>query len=81
MSTEPTYLINRAQISEECPQGLKPDFLGLQMSEPFATQGELKLRPSEIIYVSDGFWTNSSIFDFWEKLAAPALGPRSWVRE
>ena len=29
-----------AQIREECPQGLKPDFLGFQMSE-------LKLRPPE----------------------------------
>jgi len=37
------YLINGLRISEECPQGLKPDFLGLKMSE-------LKLRSPKTIY-------------------------------
>ena len=38
-----TYLINELRMKEECPQGLKPGFLGLQMSE-------LKLRPPRTIY-------------------------------
>src|SRR5437899_3954376 len=42
MSTEPTYLIDGLRIREEAPQGLKPSFLGLHVSE-------LKLRPPGII--------------------------------
>src|SRR5580704_6893713 len=43
MSTEQTYLLNEVRTKKEFPQGLKPDFLGLQMSE-------LKLRPPRTIY-------------------------------
>jgi hypothetical protein len=38
-----TYLINGLRIKTEFPQGLKPGYLGLQMSE-------LKLRPPRTIY-------------------------------
>lgn len=37
------YLINGFRIRKQCPQGLKPNFLGLKMSE-------LKLRPPKTIY-------------------------------
>jgi hypothetical protein len=53
-----TFLINRVWMIEECPQGLPPksrrtqkhakaQFFRARMSEPFETQGELKLRPPE----------------------------------
>jgi len=40
MQVTRTYFLNRVRLREEFPQGLKPNFLGPQMSE-------LKLRPPE----------------------------------